>query len=55
MYITLFEILVLGGCGYAVFVLGHSGWWFLLAMFISSAAYPPERYLYGIKKEINND
>ena len=47
IYIVLFETLVLGGTGYAVFVLDHSGWWFLLACLMSSGAYPPERYIYG--------
>lgn len=43
-YITLFEVMVIGGCGYAVFVREHSGWWFLLAILISGSAYPPERW-----------
>lgn len=47
IYIILFETLVLGGCGYAVFILGHSGWWFLLACICGSSAYPPERYIHG--------
>lgn len=44
VYILAFETLVLAGCGYAVFVQGHSGWWFLLAVIVSGAAYPPERW-----------
>lgn len=44
IYVIAFEALVLGGCGYAVFWRGASGGWFLLAVLISSAAYPPERW-----------
>lgn len=44
IYILLFEGLVLGGTGYAVFVLGYSGWWFALAALFSSAAYPPAKW-----------
>jgi len=52
LYIILFETLILGGCGYAVFVLGYSGWWFVLAMYLSCSAYKPEYYFkYEQKKE----
>lgn len=44
VYIVFWETLVLGGTGYAVFVLGASGWWFLLALLASSAAYSPKRW-----------
>lgn len=44
VYITLYEGVVPGGTGYAVFVLGHSGWWFLLAALFAGAAYPPDRW-----------
>ena len=47
IYIVLYEGLVLGGTGYAVFVLGHSGWWFLLAALLSSGAYRPETWIHG--------
>lgn len=47
IYIILFEGLVLGGTGYAVFVLGHSGWWFLLAVILSGAAYSPKKWIHG--------
>lgn len=44
IYILLYESLVIGGCGYAVFVLGHSGWWFALAVLFSGAAYKPSHW-----------
>ena len=44
IYVVALETLVVGGCGYAVFALGHSGWWFLLAALFSSSFYPPERW-----------
>ena len=47
IYILAFETLVLGGIGYAVFVLDHSGWWFLLAILLSGAAYKPQTWIHG--------
>lgn len=47
IYILLYEGLVLGGTGYAVFALGHSGWWFLLAALFSAGAYRPETWIHG--------
>lgn len=44
IYIIFWESLVFGGCGYAVFVLGHSGWWFLLAVALGFCAYSPSRW-----------
>lgn len=32
----IFVLTVIGGCGYVVFWLGHSGWWFLAAVLIAS-------------------
>lgn len=34
----IFCLLVLGTTAYAVFWLGHSGWWFLLALMICGGA-----------------
>jgi hypothetical protein len=45
IYIIVFESLVLGGTGYAVFVLGFSGWWFVPAIVVSSSAYPPSKWM----------
>lgn len=47
IYILAYEILIIGGCGYAVFVLGHSGWWFLLAATLSSFSYSPSKWIHG--------
>lgn len=44
LYIILFESLVLGGTGYAVFMLGFSGYWFILAILISASAYKPSAW-----------
>ena len=33
---------ILGGTGYAVFVLGHSGWWLLAAVWLSSVVRPTQ-------------
>jgi hypothetical protein len=50
IYIVLYEGLVLGGTGYAVFVLGASGWWFVLAVMLSAAAYSPAKWIHGKDK-----
>jgi hypothetical protein len=47
IYIVLWEGMIFGGTGYAVFVLEHSGWWFLLAMVIGSLAYSPLKWIHG--------
>ncbi|TPN03822.1 hypothetical protein FJ973_29715 [Mesorhizobium sp. B2-1-3] len=36
--------LCIGGTGYAVFVLGYSGWWFVLGFFLASCGYSPWRW-----------
>jgi hypothetical protein len=46
IYILAWESLVLGGAYYAVFVLNRSGWWFLLAMLLSGAAYKPKDWIF---------
>lgn len=47
IYIVLWEGLVFGGTGYAVFVLDRSGWWFALAILIGSMAYSPLKWIHG--------
>ena len=47
IYIILWEGLIFGGIGYAVFGLNYSGWWFLFALFTGGCAYPPERWIHG--------
>lgn len=42
IYVILWESLVVGGTGYAVFVLDYSGWWFLLAAIFSGSAIQPK-------------
>jgi len=44
IYIILWEALVIGGFGYAVFVLNRSGWWMLLAVLLSASAYKPKSW-----------
>lgn len=50
IYIVLYEALILGGTGYAVFALGHSGWWFLLAAIFSYSAYSPSKWIHGAEE-----
>jgi hypothetical protein len=47
IYIIFWELLIFGGTGYAVFVLDHSGWWFLLAALLGGAAYSPKKWIHG--------
>ena len=47
IYIVFWESLVIGGAGYAVFAMGASGWWFLLAALLSGVAYPPNLWIHG--------
>ena len=47
IYIILWESLIFGGVGYAVFWLNHSGWWILAAVFIGGLAYSPQKWIYN--------
>lgn len=44
IYIIMWDGFVVGGCAYAVFWLGHSGWWFALAMVLAALAYRPSSW-----------
>lgn len=44
IYTILYEAIVLGGTGYAVFVLGHSAWWLLLGVILSGAQIQPHMW-----------
>jgi hypothetical protein len=43
-YIVFWEAMIWGGAFYAVVVRGYSGWLWLLAVIMSQAAYPPEKW-----------
>jgi hypothetical protein len=47
IYILGYETLVLGGCGYVTFGLGHSNWWWVLAVVLSGSAYKPGKWMDG--------
>ncbi|RJO66931.1 MAG: hypothetical protein C4523_10575 [Myxococcales bacterium] len=44
IYCAMILIVLIGGSGYAVFVLGHSGWWILAAFGIACCSYRPGRW-----------
>jgi hypothetical protein len=44
IYVFFVLGLLIGGTGYAVFALGHSGWWFLAAIGIGQGTYSPWRW-----------
>jgi len=46
IYIIFMMVLLFGGTGYAVFILGFSGWWFLLACFCTEFVITPKQW-YG--------
>ena len=50
IYIIFWESLIFGGVGYVVFWLGHSGWWFALALVVGSMAYSPLKWIHGKEK-----
>lgn len=56
VYSIIYEAIVLGGTGYAVFVLGYSGWWFLLAIIMSGSQIQPHQWKSiadGVKRGVN--
>ena len=44
IYIIFWESLTIGGCAYLIFFKGYSGWWFILAILLSTLAYSPEKW-----------
>lgn len=44
IYVLAFYSINILGAGYAVFVLGHSGWWMLAAIIVCGMAYRPETW-----------
>jgi len=47
IYIILWEGLIFGGAGYAVFFLDRSGWWILAACIVGGLAYSPAKWIHG--------
>lgn len=47
IYILLWEGMLFVGTGYAVFILGFSGWRFALAVFLGYSAYSPKKWIHG--------
>ena len=44
IYTLLYESLIIGGFGYIVFILGYSGWWWVLAALFSNGQYRPSEW-----------
>lgn len=44
IYCMTMIIVLMGGAGYAVFVLGHSGWWIAAAALLCGLGYRPGRW-----------
>jgi hypothetical protein len=44
LYAVTLMLITLGGSGYAVFVLGYSGWWILAGVLICGCAYSPAKW-----------
>ena len=45
IYIVFWDSFTIGGCAYIVFGLGHSGWWFALAVPLAAMACSPRRWI----------
>lgn len=50
IYAIFWLTLTIGGTGYAVFVLDHSGWWMLAAVFLAASGYSPLKWIHGKDK-----
>jgi hypothetical protein len=48
---VIFDVLIFGATGYLVFWNNQSGWWFLLAIFISWGNTTAAYKILGVKKE----
>lgn len=44
IYAIIYEAIAIVGTAYVVFVLGYSGWWWLLGVLFSAGITPPERW-----------
>jgi hypothetical protein len=44
LYCAILIVVVIGGTGYAVFVLGHSGWWVLAAVAVCGLGWRPAKW-----------
>jgi len=51
VYIIFWESLCWIGGGYVVFILNHSGLWFVPIFFLACSAYKPLQWIHGIPKE----
>jgi len=51
VYSIIFESIVWGIFGWAVFIDNHSGWWMLLALLISGAQLKPKHFNIEVNKE----
>lgn len=55
LYVLIWPVGLVVGTSYVVFILGHSGWWFVLTAFLLSDTYSPGSWStlatkWGIKK-----
>lgn len=57
IYVLFSYTFLFGGTAYIVFILGHSGWWFLLTLILSDLIYSPRQWIHGFhnsEKESND-
>lgn len=55
IYSVLFEIIIWGLFGWAVFVKGYSGWWMLLAVLMSGSQLKPKHFGINTEKPKNKE
>ena len=53
IYVILWDGGILAGTFYATFILGHSGWWWLVALILMGASFKPRHF--GITQLPNPD
>lgn len=44
IYIIIWDCGLIAGCSYLVFYKGHSGWWFLLAIYLAGSCMKPKHW-----------
>lgn len=44
LYIIIWDGGIIGGTFYATFILGHSGWWWVVAVILTAESFKPRHF-----------
>lgn len=55
VYSVLYELIIWGIFGWAVFVKGYSGWWMVLAVIMSGAQLKPKHFGIQVTKPVKKE